>query len=189
MKLKIYAGELKRALQIVEGFTSRSKTRPILTLVNVVKEGEQVYLYATDAYKGVRYHIQVVENFDLTNFCIDPYFILKLLKLYSVSDFATVTIHTVGVDNFFIDIDTFHNIPLPANVEGNYPNLNDNFKFESEQEELASFDIENLLSTLRQFKKGSCSSIKLIKGIGNRVKLLGDYNDNIEAIVIQTRNF
>lgn len=192
MRLTINSYELQQVLKVVAGFTAHENTRnPIFELVNVVNEDGQVYFYATDTYRAVKYHISKCEFKDLTNFKIDPKVILNLLSLYvQPYSYVDVTFHTEIAENiYFIDIGKTKDIPLPKVMEENYPNVSKLFAFELEKEDLVlGFDVLHLFRTLQQFIKADCTKVKLIRCIDNKnIIILGDNNKNLETIIVPTK--
>ena len=190
MTLTINKQELIQALKVVAGFADRRGTRtPVLQMVNVVNEEGQVYFYATDKYKAVKYRIKWGTFQDLTSFKLDPYFILDLLHLYPSALYDTVTIHTEIAENiYYIDIGEIKNIQLPRVNEGKYPSLSGFFDTLSEQENLIGvFDTKLLLSTLNQYKKAGCEKVKIIRCSDRMFKILGIENDSLEAVVVECK--
>lgn len=186
MTISINSGELKRALNVVAGFVSKSERRLVLKLSNVINEDNNIFLIATDSYKAIKYKLNCEGFKDVTSFNIDPQFILKMLKIYGVGDYQLITLHSGEADKIYIDIDNkINNIPLPP-VKGEYPTIN-LFNSEEEKDLDICFDINNLIDTLKQLKKANAQRVKVLKTDKGAYKLkCNSYND-INTIVMGCR--
>lgn len=191
MKLTINQYELKKALQVVTRFTKyKNSTTPILEYVNVVNEDGQIYFYASNAYRGVKYHISKCEFNNLTSFKLDPQVILNLLSIYTQHEYVNVTFHTEIAENvYFIDIGDNKNIPLPAVIDKDFPRMDHLYKFETEKEDLAlCLEVEELFNLLLGFRAANCTKVKFIRTNDNKnVMILGNNNFNIETILVPTK--
>lgn len=190
MKLTIIKEELINVLKFMAKFTAKTYQHPVLTKVNVVNEDGQVYFYATNAYRAVKYHIEKCTFSKLTSFKIDPTHILTLLSLYSTRLYEDVTIHTETAENvYFIDIGDMKNIPLPSVGNDNYPNISKFFEFDIEKEEPAlMFETQELLNAVIAFNKAGCDRVKFVRYSNNRnILMQGDNNKNIETIIVTTK--
>lgn len=182
MELKINSRELTAALKIVKGFILNTcgQKRPILNMMNVELEKDKLYFYATDSIKAIRYELKTFEASELTNFIINPNYLIKLLELYDAEKYEDIIIYgDTDTKADFIDIGENKHIPLKKCVDAKYPDLKSAIDPQKQKVEDNNiiFNVHDLSSILKTLKKANCEQIKILNSNTNYQIVCGNKDE------------
>lgn len=174
MKFEIDNKKLLEINKLMNGFVSKSATRPILNAVHIIcdKDKQTVLFESTNATKIARWVVEakVIENGECS-LLFSKTFMYMLKTIKDCIPFNVCVYEEAGTFKANIN----GNIILLEARKCEYPKTNGIFEQEMETyENEPLFDIANLESALKALREAGCDTVKLSipKNEGGKVKMV-----------------